>query len=102
MVVVVVVDDGDAVMPLNNRRPGGTRPLAGHYSSISSRGDLIYVAGQGLEGIGAGIAIYREADIRSADPSAAVIAIDDSIRLTTSGDGTLFALLMDAGEVLSW
>lgn len=70
--------------------------------AISSRGDLIYVAGRGIEGVAAGIAVFREADIRSASPTAAVIAIDDAIRLTVSLDGTLFALLMDGGEIVSW
>lgn len=69
--------------------------------AVSPRGDLIYVAGEGIEGAN-GLAVYREVDIRGADPVAPVIEIDEPMRLTVAGDGTVFVLALDSGEVLAW
>ncbi len=69
--------------------------------AVSPRGDLVYVAGTGIEG-GTGIAVYREADLRAANPAAPVIAITEALRMTVSSDGTLFVLRMGSGEVLAW
>ena len=75
--------------------------------AVSPRGDLIYVAGRGIEGGEGGegeggIAVYREADIRGSDPAAPVIALDGPLRLVVSDDGTLFALRLDSGDILAW
>jgi DNA-binding beta-propeller fold protein YncE len=69
--------------------------------AVSPRGDLIYVAGRQIEGAD-GLAIYREADIRGADPAAPVIEIAEPMRLVVSGDGTVFVLALDTGEIFAW
>ncbi len=73
--------------------------------ALSPLGDLIYVAvgatGAG-EGDGPGIAIHTEATLRDTDPARDVIALDEPARLAVGPSGTLFALLLDSGYLLSW
>ncbi len=69
--------------------------------AVSARGDLIYVSGQGIEGLN-GIAIIRETDIRTGNPTADVIVADQDFRLHVGSDGVLFALSLQTGEILAW
>lgn len=69
--------------------------------AVSPRGDLIYAAGQGIEGAD-GLAIYREADIRGNDPTGPVIEVAGPMRVTVSEDGTVFVLALESGDILAW
>ena len=70
--------------------------------ALSPLGDLIYVAVGAPGGETNGIAILTEATLRDTDPVREVIALDEPARLAVGPSGTLFALLLDSGRLLSW
>jgi hypothetical protein len=71
--------------------------------ALSPLGDLIYVAvGSSGAELGPAIAIYTEARLRDADPGRRLIELAEPARLAVAPSGTLFALLLDSGRLLSW
>ena len=75
--------------------------------ALSLLGDRIYVATAGLPAAGgataAGIAVFRESDIRSGPEPAATIDLGEPARLLVSPrTGELLALLLTSGHLFSW
>jgi hypothetical protein len=83
---------------------GGDQPTD---VALSLLGDRVYLATGGLPAAGggttAGIAVFRESNIRSAPEPAATIDIGERARLLVSPrTGELLALLLTSGNLFSW